>query len=215
MKKATLFGILGLIFLLGGYKHNVARAAKQESKTLATAGSNSLITVKGIRTGMTVAQSKAVIPDLVCTSSTVKGHLLMQCKAAHRGHAVEAPWMDIGLYRGRVYSVSWYCMNSVEGCDGVLALVPAHFGKARTYRTEDIPAEFGSFSEQVMRWRLGNEGAMFSFNKYSGPRGSWMDAKLSILNYAFAPPGNDFVQPLRVGPSYEDADADSPSPSVP
>jgi hypothetical protein len=215
MMKATLFGLLGLIFLLGGYKQDVVRAAKQTSKALATDGSNSPITVKGIRAGMTVAQSKAVIPDLVCTSSTVKGHLLMQCESVHRHHSVAAPWMGIGLYRGRVYSVTWYCMNSVEGCDGVLTLVPAHFGSPRTYRTEDIPAEFGSFSEQVMRWSLGNEGAMFSFNKYSGPRGSWMDAKLSIINYAFAPPGNDLVQPLRVGPSYEDANADSPSPSVP
>src|SRR5579864_1538286 len=129
MKKATLFGLLGLIFLLAGYQQNVVRAAKQASKALATDGSNSPITVKGIRTGMTVAQSKAVIPDLVCTSSTVKGHLLMQCESVQRNHAVQALWMDIGLYRGRVYSVTWYCMNSVEGCDGVLTLVPAHFGK--------------------------------------------------------------------------------------
>lgn len=215
MKKVTLFGLLGLILLLGGYEQNMVQAAKQASKALATDASNSTVMVKGIRTGMTVAQSKTVIPDLVCTSSTVKGQLLMQCEAVHRNHTEAAPWMDIGLYRGHVYSVTWYCMNSVEGCDGILTLMSAHFGKPGTYRTEDLPAEFGSFSEQVMRWRLGNEGAMFSFNKYSGPRGSWMDAKLSIINYAFAPPGNDFVRPLRVGPSYEDANAASPSSSVP
>jgi hypothetical protein len=215
MKKAMLFGLLGLIFLLGGYKQNVMRAATQASKAPATGAPSLSAKVNGIRTGMTVAQSKAAIPDLSCTSSTVKGHLLTQCEAVQRNHSVKAPWMDLGLYRGRVYSVTWYCMNSVEGCDGVLALMYAHWGKPRTYRTEDIPAEFGSFSEQVMRWRSGNEGAMFSFNKYSGPRGSWMDAKLSIMNYAFAPSGDDFVQPLRVGPSYEDAEAASPSPSVP
>lgn len=215
MKKAILFGLLVLIFLLVGYSQNVVRAAKQASRAPATDLSNSAIKVKGIRAGMTMAQSKAVIPDMGCTSSTVKEHLLTQCEAMKRNHTVEALWMDIGLYRGRVYSVTWYCMNSVEGCDGVLTLMNAHFGKPRTYRTEDIPAEFGSFSEQVMRWRLGNEGAMFSFNKYSGPRGSWMDAKLSIFNYAFAPPGDDLVRPLRVGPSYEDAKEASPSPSVP
>jgi len=215
MKKATLFGLLGLIFLLGGHSRNVVRAATQSSRTSRTDASNSAIKVKGIRTGMTVSQSEAVIPDMACTTSTVKGHLLTQCKAVQRNHSTEAPWMDIGLYRGRVYSMTWYCMNSDEGCDGVLTLMNAHFGKPHTYRTEDIPAEFGSFSEQVMRWRLGNEGAMFSFNKYSGPRGSWMDAKLSIINYAFAPPGDDFVQPLKVGPSYEDANAASPSTSAP
>src|SRR5579863_1979033 len=127
MKKSIFFGLLGFSFLLGGYRQSVVRAETRASSAPATDASNSALKIKGIHTGMTVARSKAAIPGLSCTSSTVKGELLTQCEAVQRNQSVAAPWMEIGVYHGRVYSVTWYCMNSAEGCDSVIKLMYSHF----------------------------------------------------------------------------------------
>jgi TonB family protein len=214
MKKTAAFCLLVISCLLVGYKQNAVQAATQAARVAPTAVTPYLgVRVKGIRTGMTAAQAKAIIPDLDCTSSVVKGFLLTECDVVRRDYTGTSILMEIGLYHGRVYSITWYCMDSAEGCNSVTLQMSAHFGKPRTYQTEDIPAQSGSFSEQVMRWRIMDEGAMFSFNKYQG--GGWMDGKLSIINYAFAPPGEDFVKPLWVGPNNEEAQAASNSTSAP
>ncbi len=145
------------------------------------------LTVNGILTGMTLEQARAVIPDLTCTSSVVRGYHVTGCQPA----SLE-PYMSFGLYRDRVYAIKWYCENSSEGCDAVPKQMGAHFGKPRTDRTEVIKAQTGAFREHVIRWRLSNEGAMFN------------GEVLSVLNYALAPQGEDFVKPISVEDDEED-----------
>jgi len=236
MKKATVSGLLGLVFLFGGCKKDskstgsndapsVVQAAAPavptaptnsasavvppsastvRSSAPATVAPNSEIAVEGIRTGMTLEQVKAVKPDLICAPVKVSeayNRAGLKWDVTKLMGCASPKWsMEFMLYYGRVYCITWYCLDSVEGCGRVTAQMNTHFGKPRTYRTESIPTQSGSFSEQVMRWRFADEGAMFSFNKYPGPDGGWDDGKLSVANYAFAPPGEDFVHPLSVGP---------------
>jgi len=138
------------------------------------------LTVNGILTGMTLEQAKAVIPDLTCTSSVVRGYHVTGCHPAS-----QEPSMSFGLYRGRVYAIQWHCENSSEGCDAVPKQMDAHLGKPRTDRTEVIKAQTGAFREHVIRWRLSNEGAIFN------------GEVLSVLNYALAPQGESSFQFCR------------------
>jgi hypothetical protein len=144
------------------------------------------IAVNGIRTGMTLQQARRVITDLTCQSSVVHGYPVTGCHPESL-----QPYMTFGVYRGRVYAIKWYCSND-GNCNWIPGKLNAHFGRPRSDRTEIIKAQSGAFREHVIRWRASQEGAMFS------------DSQLSILNYAFAPPGEDFVKPLAVGKDAED-----------
>lgn len=153
--------------------------------------------LNGIQTGMTLEQARTVIPDLVCTANVVRGYHVTGCHPAS-----QEPPITFGVYSGRVYAIQWYCENSSEGCNAVPKQMDTHFGKPRSDRTEFIKAQTGAFREHVIRWRLSSEGAMFNGNI------------LSVLNYAFAPQGEDFAKPISVEDDEEDSAEAANKPGI-